>query len=327
MGNKDKMEEIIETLKEARQNALLGNYERSIVYFKGVLLDLNQLIQNYDESKTKLSKQDLQKYKLKIDAELKQVEEVDGSIQAFRQLVIHQPAHQHQQHHIQQPQAFNYNSAYNNNQQMFYNNNMNDPYDMPERDPDVWPPPPPLQNNKNYRPSIGAGGGGGIGYNYANIGYPNSNQSPKHKDYKGKQVVAGGNPNPKQLNKVGGNGAPKRSDRRSQAVGGGVAGIAAANNGGVPEKKYEAAGVNKDLIEALERDIVQKNPNVKWDDIAGCEDAKKLLKEAVVLPMIMPEYFKGIRRPYRGVLMVGPPGTGKTMLAKAVIENFSNNKT
>uniref|UniRef100_A0A1A8PQM4 Katanin p60 ATPase-containing subunit A1 n=2 Tax=Nothobranchius TaxID=28779 RepID=A0A1A8PQM4_9TELE len=83
-------------------------------------------------------------------------------------------------------------------------------------------------------------------------------------------------------------------------------------------RRFDGTGYDKDLVEALERDIISQNLSIKWDDIADLEDAKKLLKEAVVLPMWMPAFFKGIRRPWKGVLMVGPPGTGKTLLAKAV---------
>ena len=68
----------------------------------------------------------------------------------------------------------------------------------------------------------------------------------------------------------------------------------------------------------LERDVIDKSPNVSFNDIAGLTDCKKCLKEAVLLPILMPQFFTGIRRPWRGVLMFGPPGTGKTMLAKAV---------
>ena len=84
------------------------------------------------------------------------------------------------------------------------------------------------------------------------------------------------------------------------------------------KRKFGGPGYDKKLVEALERDIVQRNPNVSWDSVAGLEEPKKLLKEAVILPLIMPDFFKGIRRPWKGVLMHGPPGTGKTLLAKAV---------
>ena len=80
----------------------------------------------------------------------------------------------------------------------------------------------------------------------------------------------------------------------------------------------DGKGPDSDLIEMLEREVVDTNPNVSFDDIAELSQAKKALQEAVLLPLIIPDYFKGIRRPWRGVLLYGPPGTGKTMLAKAL---------
>jgi len=77
-------------------------------------------------------------------------------------------------------------------------------------------------------------------------------------------------------------------------------------------------GPDAELIDMLERDCIDKCPQVKWESIAGLKEAKSLLEEAVVLPLIMPDFFTGIRRAWKGVLMFGPPGTGKTLLAKAV---------
>lgn len=83
-------------------------------------------------------------------------------------------------------------------------------------------------------------------------------------------------------------------------------------------RRFPSEGPNKELIEMIEREMLTKTPNVHWEDIAGLEVAKGLLEEAVVLPLLRPDFFRGIRRPWKGVLMFGPPGTGKTLLAKAV---------
>ncbi|PKU72667.1 katanin p60 ATPase-containing subunit A-like 2 [Dendrobium catenatum] len=74
----------------------------------------------------------------------------------------------------------------------------------------------------------------------------------------------------------------------------------------------------RSLAETLCRDIIRGNPDVKWEIIKGLENAKRLVKEAVVMPIKYPKYFKGLLSPWKGILLFGPPGTGKTMLAKAV---------
>lgn len=85
-----------------------------------------------------------------------------------------------------------------------------------------------------------------------------------------------------------------------------------------PTTTFHPIGYEPYLIHTIVKDMLHKNVDVRWEHIAGLDEAKNILQEAMVLPIVMPDYFTGIRRPWRGVLMVGPPGNGKTMLAKAV---------
>lgn len=77
-------------------------------------------------------------------------------------------------------------------------------------------------------------------------------------------------------------------------------------------------GVEMMTAKQILNDIVVRGDEVHWDDIAGLDGAKKALKEAVVYPFLRPDLFSGLREPARGMLLFGPPGTGKTMLARAV---------
>ena len=75
----------------------------------------------------------------------------------------------------------------------------------------------------------------------------------------------------------------------------------------------------KEITPTAMREVAVEVPVVHWDEVGGLEEVKEKLKEAVEWPLKNPEVFKrlGIQPP-KGILLIGPPGCGKTMLARAV---------
>jgi len=71
------------------------------------------------------------------------------------------------------------------------------------------------------------------------------------------------------------------------------------------------------LRAAIESEILTGAPRVTFDDIVGLETVKEALREMVILPALRPDLFSGVRAPPKGLLMFGPPGNGKTLIAKA----------
>lgn len=95
------------------------------------------------------------------------------------------------------------------------------------------------------------------------------------------------------------------------------------NAGKEKEEKEEPGderlkGIDEKLIEMIRNEIMDSGALVTWDDVAGLEHAKKIIKEIVVLPMLRPDIFTGLRRPPKGMLLFGPPGTGKTLIGKCI---------
>ncbi|KFB46202.1 hypothetical protein ZHAS_00014206 [Anopheles sinensis] len=112
----------------------------------------------------------------------------------------------------------------------------------------------------------------------------------------------------------GGSGGANPSLYRAQSNGQG------SSNEDSQEEEIDERLKNIDpkMVELIRSEIMDRFQPLSWDDIAGLDYAKTIIKEAVVWPILRPDIFTGLRKPPRGILLFGPPGTGKTLIGKCI---------
>jgi transitional endoplasmic reticulum ATPase len=85
----------------------------------------------------------------------------------------------------------------------------------------------------------------------------------------------------------------------------------------ITDKDFQEA--LKDVQPSAMREVLVQRPNVRWEDVGGLSDVKEELVEAIDWPLKHADLFEeaDVHAP-KGILLHGPPGTGKTMIAKAI---------
>ncbi|KAG0566220.1 hypothetical protein M758_7G043600 [Ceratodon purpureus] len=332
------LDTLSEHLTLAREYALLGNYDTAIIFFEGVLAQINKHSSSVDDpylrTKWNKCKKDLmEEFNIvkQIDAERQAFRETPGTTRPIRpsspQITVAAPATNPyfpvEEIYVSQPPSNR------------FDNSRSDPMD----DPDVWRPPSrdipsqygtrrptkagqmaaAAQAKRMAAYARGAGDKTSTSTSTAIVGRSNkvTSTGPSSKSMGPGPGMSSG----VKGSSLTGNTGPRKSTGRStpskrESLNGVVPEEEVPR--GMPNRKGKYEGPDQELAAMLERDVLESSPGVRWEHIAGLTEAKRLLEEAVVLPLWMPEYFQGIRRPWKGVLMFGPPGTGKTLLAKAV---------
>ncbi|KZV26102.1 hypothetical protein F511_06028 [Dorcoceras hygrometricum] len=313
-------------VKLARDYAMEGLYDTSIIFFDGAVAQINKHLSTVDDS---LLRTKWMNVKRAILEETEVVKQLDAEKRSFKDV----------------PVGRRPNSPPISNKSSFlfqpldeYPSSSGAPMD----DPDVWRPPSrdptgrrparggPVGMRKSPQDGAWARGAStrtGTNGRGAKAGVSSKVNTGVRASTTGKKA-AGKSTTSGKPDSVSNllitlidikTGCVSRRDRHAPAA---VENMKGVTVNGDPEdgkpKKVQYEGPDSDLAAMLERDVLETTPGVRWDDVAGLSEAKRLLEEAVVLPLWMPEYFQGIRRPWKGVLMFGPPGTGKTLLAKAV---------
>lgn len=84
------------------------------------------------------------------------------------------------------------------------------------------------------------------------------------------------------------------------------------------DNENKECNVDEHLLERIKKEILETQMEIAWDDIVGLDNVKKAINEIVLWPMMRPDIFTGLRGPPKGLLLFGPPGTGKTMIGKCI---------
>ncbi len=74
----------------------------------------------------------------------------------------------------------------------------------------------------------------------------------------------------------------------------------------------------------VEEIVLEEVPDVTYDDVGGLDDQIEAIQDAVELPYLHKDLFNAYKLPApKGILLYGPPGCGKTLIAKAVANSLS----
>ncbi|BBN09503.1 katanin p60 ATPase-containing subunit A1 [Marchantia polymorpha subsp. ruderalis] len=304
-----------EHLTCAREYALLGNYDTALIFFDGVIAQINKHLNSVDDpyirSKWVKCKKDLfEEFEIvkHIDAERQGFKEAPGATPRPGSPFLPPKSYPSVDEYGSYPPVGGRDDGF--------------------EDPDVWRPPTreaPLQYGSRRPTRAGQLAAAAQAKKMAQDGervspWVRGKVEPKGV-VKGTKISSSG-PAGKGPSATGtGAGRPASKETARKSSGRSTPSkreSMSSEDESKKERKLKYEGPDPDLAAMLERDVLETSPGVRWEHIAGLTEAKRLLEEAVVLPLWMPEYFQGIRRPWKGVLMFGPPGTGKTLLAKAV---------
>ncbi|KAL1492491.1 hypothetical protein ABEB36_010739 [Hypothenemus hampei] len=278
------VKEICDNVALAREMTVLSNYENAVVFYQGSLQLIAKLISQISDP---IRKDKWQQMQMKINNEYIELKELKFVLDTIKTECSGEVPIGVRKRDVPLDSSL---------------------LDSPDtNDPDVWPAPTPVDHGSLSRSKVKPN----IRKSEVKKGQTSARASSSTTSRKS-EVVKSFIKSKKDDRPSSSKSDKNNAENESESTG------KSESKEEPEEKKFECNGMERELADVLERDIVQKNPNIHWDDIADLHEAKRLLEEAVVLPMLMPEFFTGIRRPWKGVLMVGPPGTGKTMLAKAV---------